>query len=60
MDKFLIGNAANANDLPDPRPAGSSIRPETTAREPDLSGQRAGNPGGHPPLEYVQGNGAAQ
>ncbi len=41
-------------------PAGSGIRPETTAREPDLSGQRAGNPGGHPPLQYVQGNGAAQ
>ena len=31
-----------------------------TAREPDLSSQRAGDPGGHPPLEYVQRNGAAQ
>lgn len=41
-------------------PAGSGIRPEITAREPDLSGQCADNPGGHPPLEYVQGNGAAQ
>jgi hypothetical protein len=59
---FLDGDEAWWDDMTRyPRIPGSLFgRTWSRLSESDLSGQRAGNPGGHPPLEYVQGNGAAQ